>query len=210
MIVRLPARSGRKIVGSSWRPEVPLISAPKRSDASADPDGRVAPEQRRGEPDEADRARRDVELAEPVLPARDVERAAEPGERAGDRHREEVVAGDRDAAVARRLRVEPDRAHLEAERRPVDDEPVDDEHRERDEDPDREALQQLRPPEDRQLGAVRRCRSRPGSTPATCSAAGPCWPNRYAPTQIAIQLSMIVVITSCAPTVALRMPAIPA
>ncbi len=42
------------------------------------------------------------------------------------------------------------------------------------------------------------------------SGAGRSWPNRYEPTQIAIQLSMIVVITSCAPTVALRMPAMPA
>ncbi len=40
--------------------------------------------------------------------------------------------------------------------------------------------------------------------------SGPPWPKRYEPTQIAIQLSMIVEITSCAPTVALRMPAIPA
>src|SRR6476469_1634258 len=40
--------------------------------------------------------------------------------------------------------------------------------------------------------------------------SGPPWPKRYAPTQIAIQLSMIVEITSCAPTVALRMPAMPA
>ena len=40
--------------------------------------------------------------------------------------------------------------------------------------------------------------------------SGPPSPNRYVPTQYAIQLSMIVVITSCAPTVAFRMPAIPA
>ncbi len=40
--------------------------------------------------------------------------------------------------------------------------------------------------------------------------SGPCWPNSHSPTQIAIQLSMIVVITSCAPTVAFRIPAIPA
>ena len=40
--------------------------------------------------------------------------------------------------------------------------------------------------------------------------SGPPSPNSHSPTQIAIQLSMIVVITSCAPTVALRTPAIPA
>src|SRR5690349_10927432 len=40
--------------------------------------------------------------------------------------------------------------------------------------------------------------------------SGPLCPNRYDPTQTAIQLSMIVVITSCAPVVALSTPAIPA
>ena len=37
MIVRFSARSGRKIVGSSWRLEVPVINAPKRSDANPTP-----------------------------------------------------------------------------------------------------------------------------------------------------------------------------
>ena len=46
---------------------------------------------------------RDVE---PELPAEDVERAGEPREGAGDRHREEVVPRDADAAVARGLGVE--------------------------------------------------------------------------------------------------------
>ena len=40
--------------------------------------------------------------------------------------------------------------------------------------------------------------------------SGPPSPNAYVPIQYAIQLSMIVVITSCAPTVAFRIPAIPA
>ena len=40
--------------------------------------------------------------------------------------------------------------------------------------------------------------------------SGPPSPKRKTPIQIAIQLSMIVEITSCAPTVALRNPAIPA
>ena len=43
---------------------------------------------------------------------------------------------------------------------------------------------------------------------AFCS--GPPSPKSHSPTQIAIQLSMIVVITSCAPTVAFIRPAIPA
>src|SRR5581483_4143324 len=37
IVVRLPARSGRKIDGSSWRPEVPLSSAPNSSDAAPTP-----------------------------------------------------------------------------------------------------------------------------------------------------------------------------
>ena len=40
--------------------------------------------------------------------------------------------------------------------------------------------------------------------------SGPCWPNSQPASQKTIQLSMIVVITSWAPTVARRKPAIPA
>src|SRR5581483_5389982 len=40
--------------------------------------------------------------------------------------------------------------------------------------------------------------------------SGPCCPKSHSPTHTAIQFSMIVVITSWAPTVALRMPAMPA
>src|SRR6476646_8736450 len=47
-------------------------------------------------------------------------------------------------------------------------------------------------------------------TETSLPCSGPPCPKRYDPTQIAIQLSMIVEITSCAPTVALRSPAIPA
>ena len=49
-----------------------------------------------------------------------------------------------------------------------------------------------------------------GSVAFSLFCSGPPEPKRYEPTQIAIQLSMIVVITSWAPTVALRKPAIPA
>ena len=40
--------------------------------------------------------------------------------------------------------------------------------------------------------------------------SGPPSPKKYVPIQIAIQLSMIVVITSCAPTYAFSEPAMPA
>ena len=49
-----------------------------------------------------------------------------------------------------------------------------------------------------------------GSAALALFWSGPPVPSRYVPPQIAIQLSMIVVITSWAPTVALRKPAIPA
>ena len=43
IVVRLPASSGRKIDGSSCRPEVPLISAPKSSDAKPTPTAVLRP-----------------------------------------------------------------------------------------------------------------------------------------------------------------------
>ena len=67
---------------------------------------------------------------------------------------EEVVPLDADAAVAGRLGVEADRAHLEAERRPVQDRPEDDERADRDEEADVEALQHRVAPEDRQVHVV--------------------------------------------------------
>ena len=145
IVVRLPARSGRKIVGSSCRLEVPLISAPKSSDATPTPTAVLRPSSAAARPMNPIwltwMSVWPIRYSQPVMSSA----PARPAKRAGDRHREEVVPGDRDAAVARRLRVEPDRANLEAERRPVDDDPVDDEHRDRDEDPDREPLQQLEP-----------------------------------------------------------------
>ncbi len=48
-----------------------------------------------------------------------------------------------------------------------------------------------------------------GAEIAVLSCIGPPKPTSQLPTHSAIQLSMIVVITSCAPTVARRMPAIP-
>ena len=80
-----------------------------------DADRRVAPEHGHGDAGEADR----VEIwtssvAEPELPAEHVHRAAEAGERARDRHRQEVAAPDADAAVAGRLGVAADGADAEA------------------------------------------------------------------------------------------------
>ena len=57
--------------------------------------------------------------------------------------------------------------------------------------------------------ALGRRRSRSAPTCSRRSAAVRRGRTRYVPTQYAIQLSMIVVITSCAPTVAFRKPAIP-
>ena len=162
-------------------------------------------------PDEADLRRDlDVERAEPVLPAEHVERAAEPRERAGDRHREEVVPRNVDPPVARRLGVEADRAHLVAERRPVEDDPVDDERCERDEEADVQPLQDRIAPADAAASRSSTTSFETGTNGSRSFWSGPPSPNRNAPIQTAIQLSMIVVITSCAPTVAFRKPAIPA
>ena len=105
--VRFEASSGWKISGSRLRVDVPVTSAPKSSAAKPDADRRVAAEQRDRDPDEADLRRVWMSLRrEPELPAEDVDRAREPGEGARDRHREEVVARDADAAVAGGLGVE--------------------------------------------------------------------------------------------------------
>ena len=125
IIVRLLASSGGKIDGSSCRPDVPLISAAEEQGGEAHADRGVSAKQRRRDPDEPDLRDLDVTRPELELPAEDVARPAERREPTGDRHREEVLARDRDAARARGLRVEPDGAHLEAERRAVDDDPVD-------------------------------------------------------------------------------------
>ncbi len=209
--VRFEASSGWKISGSRFRVDVPLTRAPNRRAAKATPTAVLRPSSATAMPTKPTAGRGlDVARREPELPAEDVDRAGETGEGAGDRHREEVVAGDADAAVARRLGVEADRLDAVAERRPVEDYPVDDERAERDEEADVEALEQRIAPEDRQLrplGDVVRDRRR---APACRSGAARRGRRGSRPTQSAIQLSMIVVITSCAPTVAFRKPAIPA
>ena len=200
---------GRELAELDVARRRPVEQRPEQHRRQADADRGVAPEQRDGDPDEADLRGLDVERPEPVLPAEDVDRAAEAGEHARDRHREEVVARDADPAVARGVRVEADGAHLVPERRPVEDEPVDDERRDRDEEADVQPLQ---------LGSPHQTGSRTLSTTSfeigtdafASFWSGPPSPNAYVPIQYAIQLSMIVVITSCAPTVALRKPAMPA
>ena len=162
--VRLPASSGWKTSGSRLRVDVPLSSAPKSSARERHADRRVPPQQRDRDPDEADRRVLDVDHAEPELPAEHVERAADPRERAGDRHREEIAPPHGDAAVAGRLGVEADRAHLVAERRAVQHHPVDDERRDRDEEADVEPLQHRVAPERPAAWRPRRRRSRPAPT----------------------------------------------
>ena len=148
---------------------------------------------------------------EPELPAEDVERAGEAGEHARDRHREEVVARDADAAVAGGLGVEADGAHLVAERRAVEDQPVDDERADARRRSRRGAPGGSGRPRRRAASQPRRCRrTRSSASRRLASGAARRCRRGTTPTQITIQLSMIVVITSWAPTVALRKPAIPA
>ena len=91
-------------------------------------------------PEEADVRHGNVGDAEVVEVTEHVEAAGEAGERAGDRHRANEVLLHADTAVRGGFRVEADRAHLVAERRPVENHPEDDERGERDEEPDVEPL----------------------------------------------------------------------
>ena len=76
---------------------------------------------------------------------------ARPGEQAADRHHEHVVLGDAHAAVAGRLGVEADGAHLVAGGRAVQDQPEHHHRRERDEQADVQALEHRVAPEHRQV-----------------------------------------------------------
>ena len=133
-----------------------------------DPDGGVAAEQGHGDAEEAHRARARLTLhvvdAEDELPAQDVDHPRQASEPARDRHREEIRASDVDAGVARGLGVVADGSNLVAERRSVEDDPVDDEHRDRDEEADVEALEDRVPPPDVEMRVRRdvvRLRQRP-------------------------------------------------
>ena len=131
----------------------------------------------------------------------------EAGEQPAHRHHEHVVAADRDARGARRLRIEADGAHLEPRPRAVEQHPEHQQRRERDEDADVQALQLRIAEEHRQLralGDVVRHRDRGVGV----ALQRPAEPEQEYAVQIAIQLSMIVEITSCAPATAFSRPAI--
>ena len=83
----------------------------------------VASQQRHRDAQEADRRRLDVVGEQIELPAEDVHRRRHAGERAGDGHRREVVAGDVDPGVARGIRIQAGRADLEAEPGATEDHP---------------------------------------------------------------------------------------
>src|SRR5215210_2016226 len=141
------------------RPRLEAVRRPVEQPAEeeggeADPDRGVASEQRYGDPEEADRRDLHVARAVLVLVAEHVEPAREAGERAGDRHRANVVDPYLDAPVRGGRRVVADRAHLVAERRAVEDQPEDYERRDGDEEADVEALEVGVAPEDRQLRAL--------------------------------------------------------
>ncbi len=152
--VRFEASSGWKTSGSRFRVEVPVSSDAEEERAEADADAVLRPSSATAIPTNPSC---DVWMS-PVESRNchpsDVDRACEPGERTRDRHRHEVVPRDADAAVARRLGVEPDGLDAVAERRPVEDDPVDDQRGERDEQADVEPLQERVAPEDRELGAL--------------------------------------------------------
>ena len=87
---------GREDLGVEAARRRPVEERAEQERREADADRRVAAEQRDRDPDEADLRGLDVERAEPVLLAEHVERAGEAGERARDRHREEVAPRDVD------------------------------------------------------------------------------------------------------------------
>ncbi len=158
MSVRLPGELRARRRSSRCPCVVPYRRAPKRRAARPTPTRRVAAEQRDGDAEEADGRALDVER-----PVAEVEEVAEhvDARRRGrrtrrDRHRLDVVLADVDPAVGSGVGVEADRAHLVAERRPVEDQPEDDERGERHEEADVDALRGRVAPEVRQLRAPRR------------------------------------------------------
>ena len=177
MIARLDAddRAG-SIDGSRFRDAVPVSSAAnKRAAERPTPTAVFRPSSATAMPMKPIVRRRICRRVDTELPAEDVERPGEAGEQPGDRHREEVVAGDADPAVARRLRVVAHRAHLVSERRAIERDRVDDERREREEDPDVQALEERDRPRRRVqlrlLGNVGRRGNRSRAVSAPPSAA---------------------------------------
>ena len=103
-----------------------------------------------------------------------------PAKRPGDRHGEEVAPRHADAAVARRVRAVADRAHLVAERRPVEDDRIDDERGDPEEDADVGALEDAEAPERREL-AGRRPRPPDVDVAHVVRSSGPSGPEQPLP-----------------------------
>ena len=142
--VRFVASSGGKTSGSRLRTDVPLMQRAEQQGGEQDAARGVAPQQRDRDADEAgaDDARvLDVVGGDRELPAEDVDRAREPRERAAHEHHLRVGPAGVDAAVLGGVGVEADGARLVARDRAVQQHPEHDERRERDEDPDVQALQ---------------------------------------------------------------------
>ncbi len=210
MMEREVARELRdlKISGSRLRCDVPVSKRTEEKRCKTRADRRVSTEQRDGDAEEADRWERIVLDRDRYSPAEHVHRTADAREGTRDRHREEVAPRDVDAAVAGCVGAESDGPHLVAEGRPVEHDRIDDECRDADEEADVRSLQDTEAPEGRELAGVRHVLRGRGGDGSWLS--GPSEPRSHRPVQYMIQLSMIVMTTSCAPTVAFRKPAIPA
>ncbi len=134
--------------------EVPVRSAPKRSAARPTPTAVLRPSSATAIPMKpicdtwtSSTPRR---CCQPTMSRP----PASPANAPRDRERDDEVPADADASVARCLRVVADRAHLVAERRPVEHEVEDDECGDRDEDPRVQRLESRVPPDRRELRAV--------------------------------------------------------
>ena len=100
---------------------MPVEERTEEQRGKADADSRVTAEERDSDADETDVGDLDVEHAEPVVPAEDVDRAGRDPRTRPRSHREDEVSRDADASVTRSLGVEADGSHFVAERRPVQD-----------------------------------------------------------------------------------------
>ena len=124
MMLDTPLASSGLNEPESCRP--PLCSAANRSAESTTPMAVLRPSSATAMPVKPMSSTGTSEDGDRVAHAEHLDRAGQAGERPADRHRGDHRALDRDAAVARRLGIEADRAHLVAERRAVEDHVVDD------------------------------------------------------------------------------------
>ena len=148
------ASAGSKTSGSRLRTDVPVSSAPNSSAENSVPTAVLRPSRATAMP-----RKPTSEIWTSLVATRNCQPStssepASPANSAADRHHEHVVAADRDARRPRRLGVEADRADLEAGARAVEDHPEHEQHRERDEQADVQALQLGIAPEHRQLGPL--------------------------------------------------------